>query len=109
MHQGDRRQGAAASASGGLPAAGSGGAGTGGGAPGAAATVALADRLAAVDASREALAGIEQVLHQCHGADLGPAMGLLDALALLCGRHHTIVHQRGWTATVTATGVTWHT
>ncbi|HEX8972467.1 MAG TPA: hypothetical protein VF825_12990 [Oryzihumus sp.] len=24
--------------------------------------------------------------------------------ALVCGRHHTIVHQRGWTATVTATG-----
>ncbi|GAB2766452.1 hypothetical protein GCM10027039_29420 [Terrabacter koreensis] len=28
--------------------------------------------------------------------------------ALLCGRHHTVVHQRGLTATVTATGVTWH-
>ena len=28
---------------------------------------------------------------------------------LVCGRHHTIVHQRGWTATVTAAGVTWHT
>ena len=29
-------------------------------------------------------------------------------LALLCPRHHTIVHQKGYTATVTATGVTWH-
>lgn len=29
--------------------------------------------------------------------------------ALLCQRHHTHVHQRGLTATVTATGVTWHT
>ncbi|MFM6847879.1 MAG: DUF222 domain-containing protein [Terrabacter sp.] len=28
--------------------------------------------------------------------------------ALLCGRHHTVVHQRGLTAAVTATGVTWH-
>ena len=32
----------------------------------------------------------------------------LPNLALLCPRHHTIVHQRGYTATVTATGVTWH-
>ena len=29
-------------------------------------------------------------------------------LALLCPRHHTIVHQKGYTATVTAFGVTWH-
>ena len=28
--------------------------------------------------------------------------------ALLCGRHHTLVHQRDLTATVTDTGVTWH-
>ena len=28
--------------------------------------------------------------------------------ALLCGRHHTVVHERGLTATVTAFGVTWH-
>jgi hypothetical protein len=28
--------------------------------------------------------------------------------ALLCGRHHTIAHQRGWTATATTTQVTWH-
>jgi Domain of unknown function (DUF222)/HNH endonuclease len=27
--------------------------------------------------------------------------------ALLCPRHHTIVHRDGYTATVTATGVTW--
>ncbi|HET7659623.1 MAG TPA: hypothetical protein VFK66_04475 [Oryzihumus sp.] len=41
----------------------------------------------------------------------GPKGGPTDVgnAALLCGRHHTIVHQRGWTATVTATGVTWHT
>ncbi|MGZ4774457.1 MAG: DUF222 domain-containing protein [Oryzihumus sp.] len=44
------------------------------------------------------------VIHWANGGatDVGNA-------ALLCGRHHTIVHQRGWTATVTATGVTWHT
>ena len=28
--------------------------------------------------------------------------------ALLCGRHHTLVHLRDLTATVTDTGVTWH-
>ncbi|HEX8972552.1 hypothetical protein [Oryzihumus sp.] len=33
----------------------------------------------------------------------------LGNLALLCGRHHTVVHERGLTATVTALGVTWHT
>jgi hypothetical protein len=44
------------------------------------------------------------VIHWANGGatDVGNA-------ALLCGRHHTIVHQRGWTATVTAAGVTWHT
>ncbi|WP_052594142.1 HNH endonuclease signature motif containing protein [Luteipulveratus mongoliensis] len=29
--------------------------------------------------------------------------------ALLCGRHHTLVHRRDLSATVTALGVTWHT
>ncbi len=29
-------------------------------------------------------------------------------LALLCGRHHTIVHEKDLTATITETGVTWH-
>jgi hypothetical protein len=29
-------------------------------------------------------------------------------MALLCPRHHTIVHQKGYAATVTATEVTWH-
>jgi hypothetical protein len=33
----------------------------------------------------------------------------LANLALLCARHHTVVHQRGLTAAVTATGVVWHT
>jgi hypothetical protein len=28
--------------------------------------------------------------------------------ALICPRHHTIPRQRGWTATATATEVTWH-
>ena len=28
--------------------------------------------------------------------------------ALLCGRHHTVVHERGLTATVTGSGVRWH-
>jgi len=29
-------------------------------------------------------------------------------LALLCGRHHTLVHRQDLTATITPTGVTWH-
>ncbi|MDF2092533.1 HNH endonuclease signature motif containing protein [Knoellia sp. 3-2P3] len=28
--------------------------------------------------------------------------------ALLCGRHHTLVHDRDLTCTITATHVTWH-
>ncbi len=32
----------------------------------------------------------------------------LDNLALLCGRHHTLVHDRDHTATIDTTGVTWH-
>ena len=32
----------------------------------------------------------------------------LSNAALLCGRHHTLVHQRDLTATVTDTGVTWN-
>jgi Domain of unknown function (DUF222)/HNH endonuclease len=32
----------------------------------------------------------------------------LSNYALLCGRHHTMVHDRDLTATVTSTGVTWH-
>jgi HNH endonuclease len=32
----------------------------------------------------------------------------LRNLALLCGRHHTVVHERDLAATVTDAGVTWH-
>jgi hypothetical protein len=45
--------------------------------------------------------------HVIHWADGGPSD--VGNAALLCGRHHTIVHQRGWTATVTGSGVSWHT
>lgn len=49
-----------------------------------------------------------QVHHVAHWLQhIGPTN--LDNLALLCHRHHTIVHQRGYTATVTSNGVTWHT
>ncbi|MEP7192123.1 MAG: hypothetical protein ABI903_04590 [Actinomycetota bacterium] len=41
-----------------------------------------------------------------HWVDGGPTA--LTNAALLCGRHHTIAHQRGWTATATASEVTWH-
>src|SRR6478672_87597 len=33
----------------------------------------------------------------------------LANLALLCARHHTVVHQRGLSATVSSSGVAWHT
>ncbi len=45
--------------------------------------------------------------HHCqHWCDGGPTD--LSNMALLCPRHHTIVHQKGYTATVTTTEVTWH-
>ena len=44
------------------------------------------------------------VTHWCDGGATD-----LTNLALLCGRHHTVVHERGLTATATAFGVTWHT
>ncbi|MGN6636864.1 MAG: hypothetical protein ACTHJ6_15600, partial [Oryzihumus sp.] len=66
-HQGDGRQGAAASVSGGVPEA----------------RASFADRLAVVDAASEALTGLVEVVHQCQGSDLGPAMGRLDVLRRL--------------------------
>ena len=44
--------------------------------------------------------------HLIHWVDGGPTS--LTNGALLCGRHHTIAHQRGWTATATTSEVTWH-
>jgi hypothetical protein len=44
--------------------------------------------------------------HLIHWVDGGPTA--LTNAALLCGRHHTIAHQRGWTATATTSEVTWH-
>jgi hypothetical protein len=44
--------------------------------------------------------------HLIHWVD-GGATSLLNG-ALLCGRHHTTAHQRGWTATATGSEVTWH-
>ncbi|CAN5540791.1 hypothetical protein BH23ACT6_BH23ACT6_13750 [soil metagenome] len=43
------------------------------------------------------------VIHWCRG-------GLSDIpnYVLLCGRHHTLVHERDLTASVTTTGVRWH-
>lgn len=43
------------------------------------------------------------VTHWLHGGPTDLCNG-----ALLCGRHHTVVHQRGLTATVTPTEVVWH-
>lgn len=44
--------------------------------------------------------------HVSHWIDGGATD--LDNAALLCGRHHTVVHVRSLTATVTGRGVTWH-
>ena len=44
--------------------------------------------------------------HIIHWVD-GGETSLLNG-ALLCGRHHTIAHQQGWTATATTKEVTWH-
>jgi hypothetical protein len=44
--------------------------------------------------------------HITHWADGGPTNP--DNLTLLCQRHHTLVHDRNLTATITPTGVTWH-
>lgn len=44
--------------------------------------------------------------HVTHWVDGGSTS--LDNTAMLCGRHHTVVHQQGLRATITATEVTWH-
>ncbi|WP_256795767.1 HNH endonuclease signature motif containing protein [Terrabacter sp. Ter38] len=43
------------------------------------------------------------VTHWLHGGPTDLSNG-----ALLCGRHHTVVHQRGLSGSVTTTGVSWH-
>lgn len=47
-----------------------------------------------------------QAHHIVSWVDQGPTD--LSNLALLCQRHHSIVHRDGFTATVTDVGVTWH-
>src|SRR4051794_3533150 len=44
--------------------------------------------------------------HGLHWCDGGPTD--LTNMALLCPRHHTIVHQKGYTATIDASGTRWH-
>lgn len=44
--------------------------------------------------------------HLHHWADGGPTN--LDNAALLCSRHHTIVHRDHLTATTTPSGITWN-
>src|SRR4051794_21611878 len=44
--------------------------------------------------------------HGLHWCDGGPTD--LANMALLCPRHHTIVHQKGYTATIDAFGTRWH-
>jgi Domain of unknown function (DUF222)/HNH endonuclease len=43
--------------------------------------------------------------HLVHWADGGPTV--LDNAALLCARHHTVVHQRRLAGTMTSVGVVW--
>ncbi|MGN6636961.1 MAG: hypothetical protein ACTHJ6_16085 [Oryzihumus sp.] len=82
MHQSDR-QGIAASGSGGVPAPGRerrpDRPGVGGGAD-----LRLAERRELVRAAVEALSGVEGVLHQGVGAELGPFFAELDALKRGC-------------------------
>ncbi|GAA1237461.1 hypothetical protein GCM10009657_11380 [Oryzihumus leptocrescens] len=68
MHQGDHRQGAAASGSGDVPAA----------------DLSLARRRELVRAVTDVLVGVEGVLHQGVGAELGPFFAELDALRRGC-------------------------
>jgi hypothetical protein len=45
--------------------------------------------------------------HHClHWCDGGPTD--LTNMVLLCARHHTTVHQKGYTATIDAFGARWH-
>jgi hypothetical protein len=45
--------------------------------------------------------------HHClHWCDGGPTD--LSNMVLLCAKHHTIVHQKGYTATIDAFGARWH-
>ncbi|HET7661457.1 MAG TPA: hypothetical protein VFK66_13795, partial [Oryzihumus sp.] len=67
MHQGDRRQGAAASGSGGVPVG-----------------LTLAARRDCLRAAVDALVGVEGVLHQGLGSELGPFFAELDALRRGC-------------------------
>ncbi|HET7660455.1 MAG TPA: hypothetical protein VFK66_08705, partial [Oryzihumus sp.] len=43
----------------------------------------FAERFAVVDAAAEVLTGLVEVVHQCQGSGLGPAMGRLDVLRRL--------------------------
>ena len=47
---------------------------------------------------------VHHTVHWCRGGHTSVETG-----ALLCQKHHTEVHDRDLTATVTALGVTWHT
>ncbi|MGB6005139.1 MAG: HNH endonuclease [Ornithinimicrobium sp.] len=44
--------------------------------------------------------------HVIHWSRGGPSD--IDNYALLCGRHHTLVHDRDLTATITTTSIRWH-
>ncbi|MGN6636843.1 MAG: hypothetical protein ACTHJ6_15490, partial [Oryzihumus sp.] len=95
MHQGDRRQGAAASGSGGVPAE----------------EASLAQRRELVRAAVEALVGAEGVLHQAVGAELGPFFAELDALRRGCeaGLVATLAEalERGEVSSSCATAAGW--
>src|SRR6476620_3832118 len=96
MHQGERRQGAAASGSGGVPAA---------------VDLPLAQRRELVRAAVDALAGMERVLHQGVGAELGPFFAELDALRRGCeaGQVATLAEalERGEVSSSCATAAGW--
>src|SRR6478752_4865472 len=96
MHQGERRDGAAASGSGGVPAG---------------VDLPLAQRRELVRTAVDALAGVEGVLHQGVGAELGPFFAELDALRRGCeaGQVATLAEalERGEVSSSSATAAGW--
>src|SRR6478609_5650015 len=110
MHQGERRQGAAASGSGGVPAPGRerrpnrsevGGS----------SDLSLARRRELVRAAVDALVGVGGVLHRGWGAELGPFFAELDALRRGCeaGQVATLAEalERGEVSSSCATAAGW--
>ena len=55
----------------------------------------LVERRSRVEAAREALVGISQVLYQCSGAELAEVMGEVDSLVALSAAARVAGHRGG--------------